>query len=162
MSAPEDTPTKPSMQVERRLLERARQDWQPDPELVRECAGVFEFYGGDFGPLGEDVVRRVLSAAAAWHARKDAEERAHARRRGDLELVARVQEYVGGNGPMSASLPLRDALEDALMHATRLHRALPDGRTRDVAEQTCLCLLKQIRELDHELVIEARWPAVEA
>jgi hypothetical protein len=66
------------MRVERRLVDRARQDWQPDPELVRECAGVFEFYGGDCGPMGEDVVRRVLSAAAAWHARKDAEERRHA------------------------------------------------------------------------------------
>lgn len=102
---PDETPTKPSLRVERRLMERARQDWQPDPDLIRECAAVFQFYGGDTGPLGEDVVRRVLVAAASWHARKDAEERAHGRRRDDpvrlagaLELVERVQAHQRGNG----------------------------------------------------------------
>jgi hypothetical protein len=101
----DDTPTKPSLIVERRLTERARQDWQPDPALVAECAGVFEFYGGDPGPLGDDCVRRVLVTAAAWHVRKDAEERAHARRRDDPlraaemeQLHARVRAHVGGNG----------------------------------------------------------------
>jgi hypothetical protein len=105
----DDTPTKPSLIVERRLTEPARQDWQPDPALIAECAGVFRFYGAELGfelgPLGEDVVRRVLVAAAAWHARKDAEERAHARRRDDPlraaemeQLHARVRAHVGGNG----------------------------------------------------------------
>lgn len=63
---------------------------------------------------------------------------------------------------MSAILPLRDSLEDSLMHATRLYRSLPGGRTKDVAEQTCLVLRKQIGDLDHELAVEARWPEVEA
>jgi len=91
------------MNTDRRSMPRERQDWQPHPDLIRECAAVAEFYGADMGVMGDDVIRRVLVAATAWQQRQDADARAHAIRRDDparlaglLELTERVQRRQGG------------------------------------------------------------------
>jgi hypothetical protein len=55
---------------ERRYAPRERAPNQPHPDQVRECARVAKFYGADLGTFGEDVIRRVLVAAAAWEERQ--------------------------------------------------------------------------------------------
>lgn len=66
------------------LTRDRRRHVDPHPDEIREAAGVALFYGADLGPLGEDVIRRVLVASKSWRDRRDADERAHARLRDDI------------------------------------------------------------------------------
>ncbi len=77
--------------LERRTIRRSEDAPTFHPDQVREAAGGLEFYGGDPGPLGEDVIRRVLCAAAAWQERLDAENRVR-----DNELARRQVEMKVG------------------------------------------------------------------
>jgi len=60
-------------------------------DLVRVVAAVLEWYGCDQGRLTGDAAARAILAARAWDARRDADERAHARRRDDALRLAETQ-----------------------------------------------------------------------
>jgi hypothetical protein len=77
--------------LERRTIRRADDAPTFHPDQIAEAAKVLEFYGGDPGPLGEDVIRRVLCAAAAWQERLDAENRVR-----DNEIARRQVEMKVG------------------------------------------------------------------
>lgn len=85
---------------DRRQEPRERQVWQPHPDQVRECVGVWDFYKdlpeADM-PI-EEKIRKVISAAEAWKERWDAEERrafeARNPKRREIAWNASVQAWV--------------------------------------------------------------------
>src|SRR3990167_9177530 len=81
---------------ERRERPRCRPEHMPHPDEVLEACGALTFYGGDPGPMGEDAVRRVLTAAAAWRERRESEEREHARLRDDPLRAAEMEQILRG------------------------------------------------------------------
>ena len=52
-----------------------------DPDLVREVAGILEWYGCDQGRLTQDAAARAILQARAWELRRASDEAAHAKRR---------------------------------------------------------------------------------
>jgi len=54
-----------------------------DEDLVREVASVLEWFGCDQGRLTEDAAAHAILAARSWQERREAERRAHERRRDD-------------------------------------------------------------------------------
>lgn len=68
------------------VTDRRRASDQPHPDQIAECVGVAEFYGVNLGPHGPDAIRRVLCAAMAWSARRDALELQHSRLRDRVDV----------------------------------------------------------------------------
>jgi hypothetical protein len=101
---------------ERRTIveDRRRQSDRPHPDQILECMGVLEFYGGDPGPMGEDVIRRILVAAQAWTARRDHEERQHA------QLRDSVSRWAGARKTPEQLRSDLEAVEAAIAAAIRL------------------------------------------
>lgn len=59
--------------TDRRRESRERQPWQPHPDQIASCVGVWEFYKDSNMPL-EDKIRRVIVEAKAWADRDYAED----------------------------------------------------------------------------------------